>query len=94
MDVAHDEGDRGFLAAFAGRIEMSFKSEDAEMSPPGGEVGLSDLADELRWSHRSIISGSTGCCTVRGVTRALSPLTSWRVMREADRIKSEANVGV
>jgi hypothetical protein len=30
------------------------------MSPPGWEVGLSDLVDDCRWSHRLIICGHTG----------------------------------
>src|SRR4051812_35167385 len=60
MDVAHDESDSGFLAALAGGIEVSFEAEDAELSPPGGKVGLSDLVDDCRWGHRLIICGNSG----------------------------------
>ena len=55
MDVAHDEGDSGFLAAFATRFEMALKPEDAKIAPARGEVGLSDLVYNFRRSHTLII---------------------------------------
>ncbi len=57
MDVAHDEGDRGLFAALAARFKMSFKAEDAEVSPTCREIGLSDFLHNFRRSHISIISG-------------------------------------
>ncbi len=45
MDVAHNERDGRFFAALAGGFEVPLKSEDAEMSPASGEVGLSHFPD-------------------------------------------------
>ncbi len=62
MDVAHDERDGGFLAAFAAGVKMALKSENAEFAPASGEVGFRDLVDELRWSHILIITAARDAC--------------------------------
>ena len=50
MDVAHDERDGLFAATLAFAQEMALKTEDTELSPAGGEIGLGYLLD-LRFGH-------------------------------------------
>src|SRR5581483_2552219 len=56
MNVTHDQGDRAlnWLAVGLARLREAFETEDAEVSPARGEVGIGDLgyADER---HSKII---------------------------------------
>jgi hypothetical protein len=53
MNVAHNERDSGFFAAFA-FAEITFKTENAELAPTRGKVGLGDLLNS--GSHEIIIN--------------------------------------
>jgi hypothetical protein len=43
VDVAHDESYGFFPAALAFTQEITLKTQDAELSPTGREIGLRDL---------------------------------------------------
>ena len=57
VDVAHDESDGGFPAAFEigggvvcvtdGAGKVAFKAEDPELSPASGEIGLGNFSDRI-----------------------------------------------
>ena len=60
MDVAHDEGDGAFNTLYgSGGVGVAgfrigddpFESEDSEMSPAGGEIGIGNLFDAFK-RHR------------------------------------------
>jgi hypothetical protein len=57
VDIAHDQGDQrfdafsmlgGFFAAGAGGGQVAFEAENAEVSPPGGEVGVGYFYDSFK----------------------------------------------